>query len=300
MHNLKIAFFGTSNFSVFCLDEIKNLGILPSLIITSPDKPVGRKLILQPNPVKTWAIQNKINFLTPVKLDSETIYSLQSTAYDLFLVASYGKIIPKAVINLPKYQTLNIHPSLLPKYRGPSPLQAQILNGDKEVGISIMLIDEQVDHGSLVAQEKIILENILNFGELEKKLATEGAKLFVKILPDWVEGKIKTQEQNHNQATFTKKVEKMDGELDIINGDPYKNYLKFLAYSDWPGTFFFVEKKHNLSGHQNDTLPLANGRERLRVIIKNSKYTDGKFIITKILPEGKKEMNYADFLRGLK
>jgi methionyl-tRNA formyltransferase len=98
------------------------------------------------------------------------------------LVASYGKIIPKAVINLPKYQTLNIHPSLLPKYRGPSPLQGQILNGEKEVGVTIMLIDEQVDHGPLLAQEKINIPNWpVNFNNLEKIMAQAGAKLFIKI-----------------------------------------------------------------------------------------------------------------------
>lgn len=283
-NNIKLAFFGTSNFSVICLNEIKQLGFLPSLIITTPDKPVGRKLILQPNPVKTWAIQNNIAFLTPVKLNSEFISHLTPDTYDLFLVASYGKIIPKTVLDLPKRGTLNIHPSLLPKYRGPSPLQTQILDAEKNIGITLMLMDEQVDHGPLITQEKITLENILNFNDLEKRLAQAGASLLIKILPDWLDKKIEPHTQDHTRATFTKKVEKTDGELDIINSDPYKNYLKFLAYYNWPGVYFFLEK---------------DGK-KIRVLIKDAEYQPGQFIIKRVLPEGKKEMSYNDFLRGIK
>jgi len=297
MNNLKFAFFGTSNFSVFCLEELKTLGFLPTLIITTPDKPAGRKLILTPTPVKIWAQKNKIECLTPEKLDSYFTLKLSVLNLPLFLVASYGKIIPKNIVDLPKNGILNIHPSLLPKYRGPSPLQTQILNGDKEVGVSIIKIDEQVDHGSLVTQKKIILDNILNFNDLEKKLAEEGSKLFVKILPDWITENLETKDQNHEEATFTKKIKKTDGLIDIEKGDPYKNYLKFLAYSAWPQVYFFIKKKHNLT----PALPLANGREKekIRVIIKEAEFKDDKFIIKKVLPEGKKEMSYADFLRGL-
>ena len=297
INKIKIAFWGSSKFSVYCLEELKSQAILPSLIITTPDMPTGRGLKLTPTPVKVWAEQNNIECLTPNKLGAEFITKLVTYNLDLSLVASYGKIIPKNVIDFPKYNTLNIHPSLLPKYRGPSPLQEQILNDEKNIGITIMQIDEQVDHGPIVSQKKLgIIDWPVKFDGFEKITAEEGVKLFIEILPDWILGKIKPAEQIHSEATFTKKVEKNDGLLDLEFDDPYKNYLKFLAYSTWPQVFFFIEKKNNLTS----TLPLANGREKMRVIIKDAEYANGQFIILKVLPEGKKEMPYEDFLRGLK
>ena len=286
--DINIVFFGSSSFSIFCLEELKKHNLLPALIITTPDKPVGRGLKMEANPVKTWAEANNIECLTPNRLDSEFVSQLTPHNCNLALVASYGKIIPASVIDLPKYGTLNIHPSLLPKYRGPSPLQKQIINDEQNIGVTVMKIDEQVDHGAIVAQEKMpeVLNHMkepVSFDQLEIELATAGIKLFIKILPDWIEGKIKATEQNHAEATFTKKILKSDGELDIESGGHYKNYLKYLAYADWPQTYFFVEK---------------NGI-KIRVKIKEAEFTNNLFVIKKVLPEGKKEMNYEDFLRGL-
>jgi len=290
INNYKIAFWGSSEFSIFCLDELKNQGILPALIITTPDQPKGRGLKLEANSVKLWAKENDILCKTPETLANPGFVSeLENLKCDVSLVASYGKIIPIEIINLPKYRTLNIHPSLLPKYRGPSPLQTQIINNDQttqagqNIGVTIMQIDEKMDHGPIVAQDTINIPNWpVNFEELEKITAKAGAVLFTKTLPDWISGKIKAVEQNHKLATITKKVEKADAELDIINGKPFDNYLKFLAYSTSPHTFFFVEKDN----------------KKIRVIIKEAEFKDNQFIIRRIIPEGKKEMSYEDFLRG--
>ena len=285
INNTKIVFLGSSKFSVYCLEELKSQAVLPTLIITTPDMPTGRGLKLTPTPVKIWAEQNNIECLAPNKLDADFLAKLTTHNLDLSLVASYGKIIPKNIIDLPKHNTLNIHPSLLPKYRGPSPLQEQILNDEKNVGITIMQIDEQVDHGSIVSQKKLdILDWPVKFENLEKITAEEGVKLFVEILTDWILGKIKPTEQIHSEATFTKKVEKADGLIDILTGDPYKNFLQIQAYSTWPHAFFFVQK----------------GEQKIRVIVKEAEFKDGNLIIKKVLPEGKKEMPYEDFLRGLK
>ncbi|MFA5652216.1 MAG: methionyl-tRNA formyltransferase [Candidatus Paceibacterota bacterium] len=282
-NDIKIAFFGTSEFSLIVLKELKNNGIVPELIVTVPDKQQGRKMILTPTPTKVWAQENGIEYVEPVKLKDETFLN-KIKNYNLHIVASYGKIIPKIVIDMPKYQMLNIHPSLLPKYRGPSPLQEQILNDEKEIGVSIMLIDEQVDHGKIIAQKKVgIPEWPVGFFELQETLAKEGAKILGDMLPDWIKGKIKAQAQNDSQATFTKKVEKQDGFLDL-NSDAHKNYLKILAYEDWPKTYFEIEK---------------NGG-KMRVIITKADWKEGKLEILKVIPEGKKEMSYTDFLRGLK
>ena len=285
MTNLKFTFFGSSKFSVYCLEEMKSFGVIPIQIITTPDKPVGRGLKLEANPVKIWAEKNSITCFTPETIKNTNFVSeLSVIKTDLFLVASYGKIIPKDILHLSKFGTLNIHPSLLPKYRGSSPLQSQILNNESNIGISIMLLDELMDHGPIIAQENIIIPNWpVKFERLEEIMAQSGAKLFIKILPDWLTEKIIPKEQNHDDATFTKKVEKIDGLINIENCDQYKNYLKFLAYSTWPGTFFFIEKDN----------------KKIRILIKDAEFKDNSFLIKRVLPEGKKEMNYEDFLRGL-
>ena len=285
LNNIKISFWGSSEFSIFCLEELKNLSILPNLIISTPDTRVGRGLKLAANPVKIWAEANKITCLTPEKLDLSFISELNKINSDVALVASYGKIIPQEIIDLPKYKILNIHPSMLPKYRGPSPLQDQILNNEKNVGVTIMQIDKQVDHGPIIIQELLTIPNwTVNFNEFEKLTAQAGAKLFANILPTYVAGKVTAKEQNHKEATFTKKVEKNDGLIDLEMDKPEINYLKYLAYSTWPGTFFFINKDN----------------KKLRIIIKDAEYKDGLFLIKRVLPEGKKEMSYEDFLRGLR
>ncbi len=281
-NTVKITYFGTSEFSVIVLDELKKLGVLPELVVTTVDKPVGRKMILTPNPTKVWAENNSIEYIEATKLKDESFLK-KISEYNLFIVASYGKIIPKVVIDMPKYHVLNVHPSLLPKYRGSSPLQGQILNDEKEVGVSIMLIDEEVDHGAIIDQRKVEMpEWPVGFTELEHILGKAGAEMIVALLPNWIKGSIKEKEQDHAHATFIKKAEKTDGFLDLL-GDGYKNYLKYLAYEVWPGTYFEIEKDS----------------KKMRVVIKKASWKDGNFVIERVVPEGKKEMDYKDFLRGL-
>jgi len=286
---VRIAFFGNSDFSKIVLEELKKKGTVPELIVTTPDKPQGRKMVLTPTPTKVWAEENGIEYIEPEKLKDESFLN-KIKDYNLYIVASYGKIIPKVLIDMPKYQVLNIHPSLLPKYRGPSPLQTQILNGEfptkdesQKTGISIMLIDEQIDHGAIVAQKDFYINTEVGFYRLQDICAKEGAELLTEILPDWIKGNIKPQIQDDTKATFTKKIEKNDGFIDL-NDNPYKNYLKILAYEEWPKAFFKINK---------------NGKE-MRVVITKADWKDNKLEILKVIPEGKKEMSYADFLRGMK
>ena len=343
IYNSNIVFFGSSEFSVYVLDELKLHGITPSLIITTPDKPKGRKLTLTPNVVKTWGLENGIEVWDPASLkkDNEAlIQNLKSKNSDLFLVASYGKIIPKDIFEIPAKQTLNIHPSLLPKYRGASPIQSQILNDEKEIGVSIMVISEGMDEGPVIIKKVIpsqivqnctdisssefleqqgfmglarltepstrnfsaekypcpenpvakeILLNKLGRIELEKILAREGARLFAHILPEWMQGVIDPIMQSEAEATYCKKIEKEDGLLDL-NDDPYQNYLKIKALEGWPGTYFFLDTPKQSEG----------GTKTQRVIVKEAEFKNGKLEILKVLPEGKKEMPYSDFLRGFK
>jgi methionyl-tRNA formyltransferase len=284
-NDIKIAFWGNSDFSLFCLEEMKKKGILPSIIVTSEDKPVGRKMLLTPTPTKKWAEENSIEYITPKSLKNDEFIK-KISEYNLFIVASYGKIIPKIIIDIPEYQVLNIHPSLLPKYRGPSPLQEQILNDEKEIGVTLMLIDELVDHGPIIAQKKVELQEMVGFYDLEKILAKEGSELLSSKLNDWIKGKIQALPQDDTLATFTKKIEKEDGLIDITSQEKRQNYLKVLAYEAWPVAYFEIKK--------------GNPEKIFKVKIKSAIWKDGDMQIQKVLPEGKKEMDYKSFLNGLR
>src|SRR3989344_4485228 len=150
-NNLKFVFFGTSELSVTVLDILMKNSYTPDLVITVPDKPQGRKMIMTHPPVKVFAQSHDLKIAQP---DSLLTYNLQPTTYNLFVVASYGKIIPQSILDIPKFGTLNVHPSLLPKFRGPSPIQSFILSGEKKTGVTIMLMDEQVDHGQILSQKE--------------------------------------------------------------------------------------------------------------------------------------------------
>ena len=279
---MKFTFFGSSEFSVYVLDELKLHNFVPDLIITTPDKPKDRRLVLTPTPTKVWAHQNNVKVAAPpsLKNNPDLISKLETLNSELFLVASYGKIIPQNIFNIPGRKTLNIHPSLLPKYRGASPIQSQILNDEKNVGVTIMQIEEEMDAGPIIVQKKVMVEKWpIGRKELEKVLAIEGARLFTHILPEWLAGVIDPIMQNENNATYCTKITKKDG-LVGLDEDPRKNLLKIKAYEEWPTAYFLLEDK--------------------RGIITEANITEGKLQIKKVIPEGKREMPYEDFLRGQK
>ena len=291
---IKWAFFGTSLFSVIVLDELKAKGFLPTLIVTVEDKPKGRKLIMTPPEVKVWAEKESIKYIQLKTLRKpeapDEIKSYAPDGFDLFIVASYGKIIPPNILDIPKHKTINVHPSLLPKLRGPSPIQSAILE-ESETGVSIIELDEEVDHGPILAQKKILswggigsLENSESdppyAEDLEKKLGTLSGRLLGDLLPDLISGKIKAVPQEHSLATFCKKIEKADGEINW-DENPEKNLRKIRAYHIWPGAYFFDNR---------DEI-------KKRIIIKRAHVDNGNLILDRVVPEGKKEMPYSDFLR---
>jgi methionyl-tRNA formyltransferase len=278
----KIVFFGSSLFSVIVLEKLKEAGFIPTCIVTAPDRPKGRKLILTPTEAKVWAKKNGIPILTPEKLDDAFCDSLKATDGDLFIVASYGKIIPQRVLDIPTHKTLNVHPSLLPLLRGATPLETAILENMHETGVTIMRMDAQMDNGPIVAQEKVHIANWpLSAEALGRLLGAVGGVILAKVIPDWVSGKINEIEQDHTKATFTKKISKEDGLIDLA-GDAWKNYLKFHAHKDWPTSYFFTDV----------------GGNNIRVIITDAEYADNVFVIKKVIPEGKKETLYSDFLKN--
>lgn len=308
MSNINFIFFGTSELSVKVLDILIKNGYTPDLVITTPDKPKGRKMVMTPSPVKVFALEHNLKIDQPNSLSN---YKLSADSYQLFIVASYGKIIPKSVLEIPKFGTLNVHPSLLPKFRGPSPIQSFILSGEEKTGVTIMLMDEQVDHGKILAQQ--VFENSKfqipnsnpNAKQLEEKLADLGGQMLIDVIPKWTKGEIKAEEQDHAKATFTKKTSKEDGLVDLEKDDPKAIYRKFLAFQPWPGIYYFTEKDNSPS------LKASAEQSKTRIIITDMELSENgqpsqdasasqsKLKIKKVKPEGKKEMDYEDFLRGL-
>ena len=282
-------FFGSSNMSVFALDELLKNGLKPEFIVTTPDKPVGRKQIITPNVVKTWAIENKIPVYDPEKLNSEFIEKIKVLNRDsngqeissVFLVASFGKILPNELIQIPSRGTLNIHPSLLPKYRGPSPLPSAILDDCKKTGVTIMKLDAEMDHGPIIAQKEIEITEWPIYEIFEENMAREGSRLFIEILDKWIKGEINSTEQDHSQATYTKKINKEDGLIDL-KADPYTNWRKIQAFHQWPKTYFLIAH---------------NGKD-MRVKITEASFENNKIEIKKVIPEGSKEISFAEFCRG--
>ena len=203
-NNLNLAFFGTPDFAVPALNKLLENSWKISAVYASPFS----------SPVKTEAGKHDIKIYQPRTLKDDAVFEeFKALKPNLAIVAAYGKIIPARYLEIPKHGFVNIHPSLLPKYRGPSPIQTAILNGDDKTGVSIMVVDQEVDHGPIIKTRDVELQTHECYPEMEKRLAEEGAELLIEVLPEFVAGKIKPKEQNHKKATFTKMFEREDGKI---------------------------------------------------------------------------------------
>ncbi|MCL5784497.1 MAG: methionyl-tRNA formyltransferase [Patescibacteria group bacterium] len=235
LKKVKVVFFGTPDFVVPILEKIRE-NIQLTAVVTAPDKKVGRKQTLTPTPVAQAAQKNNLPVLKPERLDEEFIKNnFKILDVDLFIVAAFGKIIPQNLLNIPKFGSLNVHPSLLPKYRGPSPIQNAVLNGDKTSGISIIKMDEQTDHGPIVYTREIMLSHNDNFQTLGTKMFAQAADLLTQIIPEYLAEKITPQPQNDQKATYTKIITKEDGYFNIDNPPSLEKLDKMVrAYYPWP------------------------------------------------------------------
>jgi len=268
----KIVFFGTPEFSVKILEAMDKAGLKPKAIVTAPDKPKGRKMELTPSHVKIWGDKHKIKVLQPEKLKDFKINA------DLFVVASYGKILPKTLLESPKHGTINVHPSLLPRLRGPSPIQSAILKGEEKTGMTIIKMNEKMDEGAMLAQKEIDTPiNITTYKILEDILAKLGGKMLVEVIPKWINGEIDPEKQDHAKATYCRMINKRDGE--IKKDDPLDEIdKKIRALNPWPGIYTFSKGK--------------------RIIIVDASLRGRSIEIKRVKPEGKKEMDYKEYLKG--
>lgn len=280
--NLRYVFFGAGEIARAVLAELLQASLAPTLIVTAPDRVQGRGLALTPSPVAALAAEHGIETLKPAKLDDDFIYQLSTNNYQLFLITDYGAILPKKLLDIPPRGTLNMHPSLLPRLRGPSPIRSAVLNDEKKVGVSIMLLDEKMDHGPIVAQREVEVSEWPPRGSvLDRTLSHAGGKLLAQILPLWVQGDVEARPQNHDLATYCDKFSKEDGLLDL-HVDGYQNLLKIRAFEGWPGTFAYFER----------------GGKRIRVQILDAELEGNNLVIKTVKPEGKREMSYEEFIRS--
>ncbi len=304
---LKIIFFGTSEFSAKILATLaKQFDV--TAVITQPNKPVGRKQILTASAVSVEAEKLGLNLLKPVSLKNpEFLQQLKVLNADIILVVAYGKIIPRSILDLPKIGALNIHGSLLPKYRGASPIQAAILNGEEKTGISIMLMDEEVDHGAVLLEKSLEIGSAETFLQLEARMADLAGEVINKTIEDYATGKIKPEQQDHSKATFTKIISKEDGLINW-NESAKQIYDKFRAYQTWPGIHTKLDGKNFkilsckvYSGQPNH----AHGPEHIGVVYLEDgnifvPCSSGHLQLLEVQLEGKNPVAIQDFIRGYK
>jgi methionyl-tRNA formyltransferase len=287
---MNFIFFGTDSFSVGVLDELKTAGLMPQIIVTAPDRPAGRGNKMKKPEVKIWAEENNVKILQPEKLDSDFVKQIEGE-WDMFALASFGKIIPNSVLEIPKKGMLNVHPSLLPKYRGASPIESAMLADDKNTGVTIMLVDSDMDHGPILLQEVVEIKEWPTKIELETQLAKTGGQLLAQSMIMYQNDEIVPIEQDHEKATFTKKISKTDGlitpdfvlDAEELDTDSAREiFLKIQALNPWPGVYFFFKKQG----------------EDLRVKITEAEWINDNIKIKKVLPAGKNEMSWENFKNG--
>lgn len=261
---INVVYFGTPEFSaailsylidssdspIFSLkneaqNELNNGFVRVVGVVTNPDKPVGRKQKLVQTPVADVAQHKGIKILKPEKIGDKIFQeNLLSVKPDFFIVASYGKIIPQSVLDIPKSGAINVHPSLLPKYRGPSPIITPLLNGDEQTGVTIMLMDDKMDHGPLLASTTLDISHTENNQTLSIKLSQISGPLLLKTIGQYLAGTLTPQPQDHDQATFTKMIKKEDGYFEIDSPPSPKILDRMIrAYYPWPGTWTLWEGK---------------------------------------------------------
>lgn len=283
----KIIFIGTSSFAVPALENLVKNRYSILAVVTSPDKPAGRKQELTPPPVKQIALKYKLSILQPEKI-SEISQKISELKPDLIVLAAYGQIIPKGILNIPPRGCLNLHPSLLPKYRGPSPIQTAILNGDRITGLTIIKMDEKIDHGPIIAQTKVKISPDENGQTLEKKLAQTGAELLTKILPDYLKGKIEPKPQNEKRVSYTEILSRQDGRIDW-NQTAQEIERKIRALYPWPGTWTYLNKKR---------VKIVKAKAVKKENQATIKTKNGYLLLEIVQPEGKKPMTGEEYFRG--
>lgn len=307
-NKLKIVFLGTPEFSLPTLKKLTNSRFRPDAVFCAPDKPTSRRQILTPPPIKILARQYAIKIYQPTD-KKELTEQIAALKPDLIITAAYGLILPTAVLATPKFGCLNIHPSLLPRYRGPSPIQIAILNGDKTTGVAILQMNEKIDAGPIIAQRELLIDNQnITAPELSKLLAESGADLLLKILPNWLTGKIKSIKQNDILAVNTKIIKKEDGRIGWQKSAS-EIQRQIRAFLPWPGSFTDWPtdngRRQTIKILSADTTEKNYCPQTGKIVLTNAgeiaiQTGQGALIVKKLQMAGKKSTDAQEFLRGHK
>lgn len=303
---IRIVFMGTPELSAQFLNALFEGGHPVTGVVTQPDKPAGRKMSLGESPVKKVARESGVPVLTPEKLDAAFLEAFRAWKPDLVIVVAYGKILPAEVLSVPPLGCLNIHASLLPRWRGASPIQNALLSGDWETGVSLMQMDSGMDTGPVIAQKKIAIAPDDTAETLRTKILETGRVLLLETLPLWIEGKITAAPQNEAEATLCQLIERNDGR--IVWSESAENiYNRYRALFPWPGIFTFWKKNDALMRlkllkisflKQSPQMNYALGEvfelgEKIGV-----RAGEGVVILETIQLEGKAPMPVKEFLSG--
>lgn len=290
----KIIFWGTPEFAMPSLKSVHQLGVL-SLVVTQPDRQAGRGKKMTSSPVKVYAKENNIDILEPEKLDEDFIESLKKYLPATFLVVAYGKIIPQKVLDLSQMPAINIHPSMLPELRGPSPIQTAILRGFSSTGLSLMQLDKKMDHGPILGQIEAKIEPNENYLELSSRLADLGARVLEDKLLDYLEGNLSPLPQDDDKATYCQMINKEDGHIDW-HKSAIDIHNQVRAYFPWPSAYGSLGDLNikiiktevvdiNLEpGEVNNDLVVGTGNKSIKIL--------------ELQPAGKKILKAAEFIRG--
>ena len=300
MDKLKIVYMGTPEFSVEPLKKLNEIYDVV-LVVTQPDKKVGRKQEIKYSPVKEYALNNNIEVFQPVKIREEYQKILDKKP-DIIITCAYGQIIPKILLDYPKYGCINIHASLLPKYRGGAPIHHAIINGEKYTGITIMYMDTKMDSGDILCQEKIEIKDDDNVGTMFNKLSILGSKMIVKYLPDIIHGNINPIKQDEIDVTYAYNISKEDEVIDF-NNKTIDIFNKIRGLNPFPVGYSYLDGKRvklysSKVGNSNkgsiigEIINIYDDGIGVRTL-------DGEIIITELQFEGKKKTSTKEYLNGV-
>ena len=301
MNSIRIVFMGTPEFSVPILKLlIDNYNVVG--VVTQPDRFVGRKKVLTPSPVKKVAIDNNIKVLTPnkLRLEYEDVISLNP---DMIVTCAFGQIVPKEILDYPKYGCINVHGSLLPKYRGGAPIQRAIMNGDKVTGITIMYMNEGLDTGDMIEKDEVLIDVKDNYETLSNKLIKCATGLLERVIPKILSGENNREKQDDNLAVYAPIITREDEKIDF-NTNTVDIYNRIRALSPIPGAYTILDGKvlkiydSVIGSEKNSSNPgkIINVYENGIGISTE----DGEIIITDIKLEGKNRTSVKNFLNGIK
>jgi methionyl-tRNA formyltransferase len=306
---MKIVFMGTPDLAATVLDKLLQSEHEILAVVTQPDKPKGRGKQMQYPPVKQLALKYQLPVYQPNKAkDEEFIKKLEEINPECIVVAAYGKILPKAIIDLPKYGCINVHASLLPKYRGAAPIQWSIINGEEKTGITIMYMDVGLDTGDMIMKEEVIIEPKETAGSLHDKLAVCGGQLLIKALKDIEHGIAIREQQKEEESTYAKMLDKTLGHIDFSNSAVEIERL-IRGLNPWPSAYTFLDGKSlkiweaAVEQEESETSKDSNTGKpgEILEVSKDSIIVQtggGRLILHEVQLEGKKRMTVDAFIRG--